>query len=655
MCDSVTVCGIAGRINFVSQAPVDPDVVARMCALIAHRGPDGQGTWCDGPVGLGHRRLAIIDLSPLGHQPMATADGAVTITFNGEIYNFQELRAELEQLGHGFRSHSDTEVILAAYRQWGLDCVPRLAGMFAFVLWDAPRRRIVAARDRLGKKPFFYRIDRDGLLFASEPKAFLADPAFRPEVDLQAVSHYLSYQYVPAPDSGFKDVHKLPPAHTLVIEDGDLRIAPYWQLSFAGQRPIADGEALDAIDEQLRRAVRRRLVSDVPLGAFLSGGIDSGLVVSYMAEALDTPVRTFSIGFDEEAYNELPAARLVSERYGTRHTEFVVTPNAIDLLPQLAWHYGEPYADSSALPTYILSQLTREHVTVALNGDAGDENFAGYDRYVASQVADRLEAIPLPARRGLAALTAAAANAVPHRQVQRARRFTQRLAEPHARRYASWMMHFTPDMKQRLCTPEFLAAAPGDSQALLDEALVASDATTLLERTLAADIRTYLPDDLLVKVYIATMAHGLEGRSPFLDHELMEFAASLPATLKIRGHEKKFLLRRLAARRLPAHLLSLPKKGFGVPIDHWFRGELRQFVRDTLLDGRLGARGYFDMAFVARLIDEHASGRASWHYQLWNLMMLELWHRMFIDQRPSGPPPRPSVASRIREAAEVTA
>ena len=390
--------------------------------------------------------------------------------------------------------------------------------------------------------------------------------------------------------------------------------------------------------------MRRRLISDVPLGAFLSGGIDSGLVVSFMAECLDTPVRTFSIGFREEAYNELPAARLVAERYGTSHREFVVRPNAIDLLPQLVWHYGEPYADSSALPTYILSELTRRHVTVALNGDAGDETFGGYDRYMASAMAERLAMVPLSARRAAATLTAAAASAVSHPKLQRARRFTAGLAEPAlSRRYASWMMHFTPEAKARLCTPEFLAAAPEDSYALLDEVFDASDAADLVERAMDADVHTYLPDNLLVKVDIATMAHGLEGRSPFLDHELMEFAATLPAALKLRGGEKKLLLRRLAERRLPARLLTLPKKGFAVPINQWFRTELRCVHArgpPRRPAGRLAGISAW-ARWIERCSRHMTSGRAAWHLQLWNLLMLELWHRMFIDARPSGPPPRP--------------
>ena len=645
------MCGIAGRVNFRSGAPVDAGRVAAMCDLIAHRGPDGHGVHCEGPVGLGHRRLAIIDLSPLGRQPMQTDDGQIVITFNGEIYNFQELRDALVGRGHRFRSHSDTEVILAAYREYGDACVEKLAGMFAFAIWDAPRRRLLIARDRLGKKPVHYRLDADGLAFASEPKAFLADPGFEASVDPQAIADYLNFQYVPAPRSAFAGVQKLPPAHLLVVEDGTLDVRRYWRLSYARQQSgISDDDAMEAMSEQLRRAVRRRLVSDVPLGAFLSGGIDSGLVVSYMAECVDTPVRTFSIGFTEEAYNELPAARLVAQKYGTRHEEFVVRPRAADLLPQLVWHYGEPYADSSALPTYVLSELTRRHVTVALNGDAGDENFAGYDRYAAVLLAARLDAIPRPIRRLAAGTSAALARLVPTATTRRAARFAARLSDTPERRYGAWVMHFDPAAKARLCTPEFLRATEERGYAYLEAAFAESDATTLLERTLDVDVRTYLPEDLLVKVDIATMAHSLEGRSPFLDHELMEFAASLPAHLKLRGQEKKFLLKRLAARRLPPQLLTLPKKGFGVPIDAWFRGELRDTLRDVLFDGRLARRGYFRMEAVQRMFDEHVRGQALWQYQLWNLLMLELWHRMFIDQRPTGAPARTPIVDEHRVA-----
>ena len=647
------MCGIAGRVNFASGAPVLPETVQAMCTLIAHRGPDGHGVYCDGPVGFGHRRLAIIDLSPGGAQPMRTPDGAVTVTYNGEIYNYRELKAELAGKGHVFRSESDTEVILAAYREWGTAAVAHLDGMFAIALWDAPRRRLVIARDRLGKKPLHYRLDADGLAFASEPKAFLADPGFTRDVDHQAISHYLSLGYVPAPLSAFKGIAKLPPAHTLVVEDGRVTIERYWRLSYVPQTDtISDDEALDGLTTRLRTAVRQRLISDVPLGAFLSGGIDSGLVVSFMAE-LAPRVRTFSIGFGEQEYNELPAARLVAERYATDHTEFVVEPHAVELIPQLVWHYNEPFGDSSALPTYILSELTRRHVTVALNGDAGDENFAGYDRYRASEMARRADAVPQPLRRLVASAAGAVGSGSGNRTVRRARRFLERLGDSPIRRYAAWMTSFDDVAKAQLVTPALLAGMHENAIAVLERAFDASDAPTPLERMVSVDVATYLPDDLLVKVDIATMAHALEGRSPLLDHHVMEYAARLPARFKLRNGEQKFLLRQLARQRLPSPLVGLPKKGFGVPIDHWFRGELHGFARDVLLGSAAAQRGYYQMPFVRRMLDEHAAGTAQWHAQLWTLLMLELWLQMYIDRVPSAPP-KPALAIDERRSVAAT-
>lgn len=628
------MCGIAGRVNHLSGEPVSEARIAAMCGLLAHRGPDGQGVFCAGPVGLGHRRLAVIDLSPGGAQPMQSPDGTLAVTFNGEIYNYLELRDDLRGRGHAFRSQSDTEVILAAYKEWGDECVSRLAGMFAFALWDGPSRRLLLARDRAGKKPLHYRIDAAGLSFASESKAFLAEPEFSPSPDLGAIAEYLTYQYVPAPRSAFGGVQKLLPGHVAVVERGRVTTRQYWRLSYASQHDPGDEAAVEALDSHLRRAVKRRLLSDVPLGAFLSGGLDSSLVVSYMAELLPS-VRTFSIGFAEQEYNELPAARLVAERFGTAHVEFVVEPHAVDLLPRLAWHYGEPFADSSALPTFILSELARRHVTVALNGDGGDESFAGYDRYSGIQLAQTLSRVPLPARRAAAGAAGLVARLAPTRITRRAQRFLKAATASPARQYAGWMMQFDPPLLAELLTPDFAAVAGSAGVGLAQERFESSDARTIVERAVDHDVRSYLPDDLLVKVDIATMAHGLEGRSPFLDHELMEFAARLPLRYKVRGRRQKFLIRQLAARRLPAPLLGLPKKGFGVPIDHWFAHDLADFGRDLLLGATARARGLFRRDVVERLFAEHASGARQWHLQLWNLVMLELWFRTFVDARPA--------------------
>lgn len=630
------MCGIAGRFNYLTGAPVAAETMAAMSGLLAHRGPDGSGVFVDGPVGLAHRRLAVIDLSPGGRQPMATDDGRLWITFNGEIYNFLGLRAELESHGHQFRSQSDTEVILAAYRQYGVDCLAHLRGMFAFAIWDRDTRRLFAARDRLGKKPLHYRLDHDGLTFASEPKAFLAEPGFSPQVDMRALSQYLTWQFVPSPLSAFKDVSKLPPAHYLLVDDCGVKVRRYWRLRYGPKQRTSEAEATEQIMARLREAVRLRLISDVPLGAFLSGGVDSSVIVALMAEAGGAPVKTFSIGFEESEYNELRYARQVAERYGTDHHEFVVRPEAADVLPRLAWHYNEPYADESAIPTYYLAQMTRRHVTVALNGDAGDENFAGYRRYRASRSGAWFAALPAPARTLLTAATRNASWLPDHPLILRTRMWFDDVVAPPERRYASRLMHFRQALKTAVCSPEFLEASEDDAPAdLVVEAMRSSDGETFVERAMDADIQYYLPDCLLVKVDIATMAHALEGRSPLLDHQFMEFVATLPFDLKMRNGTQKYIFRQAARTILPNEVFARSKMGFGVPLDQWFRRDLLPMTRDLLFDGRLSARGYFRMTQVERLLDEHVRGVRAWHDQLFNLVMLELWHRTFLDERPT--------------------
>jgi asparagine synthase (glutamine-hydrolysing) len=634
------VCGIAGRLNFKSQRPVEGAAVHAMCDMLAHRGPDGSGVWVDGPIGLGHRRLAIIDLSDAGRQPMTTADGRFTITFNGEIYNFLELRARLEGLGHVFRTASDTEAILHAYRQYGPECVTYLRGMFAFALWDRDERTLFVARDRVGKKPLHYRVDDDGIAFASEPKAFLAEESFRPEADPHALLHYLTLQYVPAPRSAFRGVRKLPPAHSLLVRNGRVEEHRYWQLRYQPKRRWTDEEAIAALREKLEEAVRLRLISDVPLGAFLSGGIDSGTIVALMSKVSGARVKTFSIGFEEQEFNELPYARQVAERYGTEHHEFIVRPSALEILPKLVWHYNEPFADSSAIPCFYLSELTRRHVTVALNGDAGDENFAGYDRYLGNVLATRYERFTPGAMHGVFN----AAGGILRRGARfgtfrnRLGRFTEALGEGAENRYLRWLVHFHPGTHAQLMTPEFQAAVAGeDPCAPIVETFRHSTGSDVVERMLDTDVNHYLPHDLLVKVDIATMAYSLEGRSPFLDHELMELAASMPSSLKLRGSTKKWLLRRVAADLLPQSLLERPKQGFGVPLERWFRQELREFASDLLLGARFRQRGVIQPAFVKQLLDDHVSGRRAGHYLIWNLLMLESWYQTFIDETRPAP------------------
>jgi asparagine synthase (glutamine-hydrolysing) len=634
------MCGISGRVNYRTGAPVAAETLAAMCDLLQHRGPDGAGVWSDGAVGFGHRRLAVIDPSDAGRQPFRSADGRLTITFNGEIYNFQEVRRDLEQHGCRFVSRTDTEVILQAYRHYGVECLDRLRGMFAFAIWDAGEQRLFAARDRAGQKPFYYREDADGLAFASEPKAFLAERSFVPEADPDALFHYLSFQYVPSPGSAFKGLRRLPPAHFLTVDRGRVSIARYWSLRYSPKPNTSEADATTQMRADLAEATRIMLVSDVPVGAFLSGGIDSSLVVAMMAQAGAGRVKTFSIGFDETEYNELEYARRVADRFGTDHHEAIVRPDALAILPKLVWHYNEPFADSSAIPTLYLAEMTRRHVTVALNGDAGDENFAGYNRYVASRLAARLDRIPQPARQALTRWAGRIPNGRTRSTRSRIQRFLHAAADSRERRYARWMFHFDDTQKREICSPAFLARVTSrESESQYEALFAAAHGEDLLDATLGADVGSYLPDDLLVKVDIATMAYGLEARSPLLDHVVMERAARLPVDFKLRGSEKKYLLKRVARGLLPDDVIDRPKMGFGVPLDRWFRGPLRELAHDVLLGSRLRARGYFRVEAIERLLHEHETGRRNWHYQMWNLLVLELWHQTFIDARPAAQQP----------------
>jgi len=631
------MCGIAGKLNFDPARPVERDVLERMNAVQVHRGPDDAGVYCEGPLGLAHRRLSIIDLSPAGHQPMANEDGTIWIVFNGEIYNFQDLRTGLLERGHRLRSRTDTEVILHLYEEHGIDCLAFLRGMFAFAIWDGPRRQLFLARDRLGKKPLCYQRDEEAFRFASEAKAILQDPAVPVRPDPEGISLYLTYGYVPGPLSAFQGLCKLPPAHYLICRDGEVKVARYWRLRRDRKQHRSEAEWCEEIRTRLEEAVRLRLISDVPLGAFLSGGIDSSAVVAMMSHAAGV-IKTFSIGFDQPEYDELTYARRVAERFGTDHHELVVRPDAVAILPKLTWHYDEPFGDSSAVPTYYVAQMTRRYVTVALNGDAGDENFGGYDRYVANLLAasfDHAMAWPGAAilRRGVRwGLRLLPRGGCRTSLLVRIRRFLEGLTESPELRYASWICHFYGARKEELLHPGFREML-GEDEAL--EVLLAayrgSDAPDFADATLGVDAALYLPDDLLVKVDIASMAHSLEARSPFLDHEFMEFAATIPSDLKVQGREKKIILKRALQGLLPDEILHRPKMGFAVPIDHWLRHELKELAHDMLLSPRAQARGYFRPEAVRRLLDEHTRGTASWHSLLWTLLMLELWHQTFVD------------------------
>lgn len=613
---------------------MEEGAIRRMAAVLAHRGPDGEGVFVKDHVGLGHRRLAIIDLSQAGHQPMSNEDGSIWIVFNGEIYNFLELRDGLIRKGHTFRSRSDTEVIVHLYEDLGLEALRVLRGMFAFAIWDANRKRLLLARDRFGKKPLFYFAGSSSFVFASELQSLLEDPSVPRVPDLEAIRYYLTYQYVPSPHTAFQGIRKLPPAHYLLLEDGQFRLTRYWDLHYAEKSREPEEALSERLRGHLEEAVRLRMISDVPVGALLSGGIDSSTVVALMTRLSGSPVKTFSIGFEEDGFSELPHARSVARRFGTEHHEFVVKPDAVTVLPLLVRHFGEPFADSSAVPQYHLSRLAREFVTVALAGDGGDEAFGGYDRYLAVLLARPADHLPRFIGNGLAGLgkrLSRVSRIAPF--LSRAGRFLQALSDDPLRRYARWMSHFDREQQVALFSEDFLEQVCGiDPEGPILDAYRESDATHLLDATLDVDVRTYLPNDLLVKVDITSMASSVEVRSPFLDHPLMEFAASLPPSLKIRGLEKKYLLKRAMADLLPEEILHRPKQGFAVPLEHWFRRDLREMAHDILLAPRCLGRGYFRAEAVKRLLDEHVRAVGRWHHQLWNLLMLELWHRACIDR-----------------------
>jgi asparagine synthase (glutamine-hydrolysing) len=605
----------------------DPELVRRMCDVIVHRGPDGAGFHSDEHAALGMRRLAIIDVSS-GDQPVYSEDDRVVAVFNGEIYNFPELRRELISKGHRFRSEGDSECIVHLYEEFGVDLVHRLRGMFAFAVWDRDRQRLILARDRVGKKPLYWRSDNASIRFASELKSLAQDPGTSREVDPVALHHYLTYQYVPAPWAIYRGVNKLPPGHVLVWERGSASVERYWRLDSTRRHVVDERAEEERLRELLLEATRIRMLSERPLGAFLSGGIDSSAVVAAMAMQQSEPVKTFSIGFTDRRYDERQWARMVAERYGTDHHEFVITSDLLDVLPQITWHFDEPFADASAIPSFYVARLSRQHVTVALNGDGGDESFGGYDRYMWIDRKNRIPVLP-PALAGpprriggyLAELWA------PGTLPGRLGRLLQLAAEPPPRRYALMMSRFTNEGKAAIYSDALRAQlAEVDSYALIENVYRESRADTTLGRLMDVDVNTYLSGDLLVKVDLTTMANSLEGRSPFLDHHLMEWAAGLPLRLKVHENQTKRLLKQAVAPWLPGELMTRPKKGFGVPLAAWLRCELRDMAFDLLTDRTARSRGMFRTSAVIDLLQRHQKG-ADHSVRLWALLQFELWHR----------------------------
>jgi asparagine synthase (glutamine-hydrolysing) len=626
------MCGICGVVSSDSSEPIDPRVIGRMRDSLAHRGPDDKGYYIGPGVGLGHRRLSIIDLRPEGRQPMANEDGSVKIVFNGEIYNFADHYQLLLARGHRFRSRSDTEVIIHLYEEFGVECLKLLRGMFAFAIWDERKRSLFLARDRLGKKPLYYYFDGKRLIFGSEAKAVLAYPGIKREPDLNALDSYISFGYVPGLQSAFKGVCKLPPAHYLVFTDGTMEIRRYWQVHYLPKLEITEREACAQIVERLTEAVKLRMIADVPLGAFLSGGVDSSAVVAIMAKLSSAPVKTFSIGFKEPEFDETEYANVIARKFETEHHRFTVEPDATEVLEKLVWHYDEPYADSSALPTYYLSKMTREYVTVALNGDAGDENFGGYQRYLLTLMLQHMHMLPATLRTAIAATAAGAGFFLKGRTARGLGTLAEVLRKDPKLMYARLMTPFSADARRGLYSRDFADNISGDAAEQLILSLYKStDAQDIVDGTLSVDLNLYLPYDLLVKVDVASMAVGLEARSPMVDHEFIEFVARLPARFKISGLTLKAIFKKALRGILPDSTLKRSKMGFGVPLEHWFRGELSDLIRDTLLSDRCLNRGYFKPAFIEELIAEHLAGRRNNQSRLWNLLMLELWHRVHID------------------------
>jgi asparagine synthase (glutamine-hydrolysing) len=628
------MCGICGLLGFDGLTPDSRDTVRAMNATIVHRGPDDEGFYFDDRVALGMRRLSIIDLAT-GRQPISNEDGTVTTVYNGEIYNFQALRDELRAKGHAFRTRCDTEVIVHLYEEHGPDLVQKLNGMFALALWDKKRGRLLLARDRLGIKPLHYSVRGRTLFFASEIKALLAAGASR-EIDPEALSQFFSFEYIPAPRTIFKDLTKLLPGHLMVVEDGRVETRRYWDVGFRSRElpPRDEEDIADEVYRRLKESVRLRLVSDVPLGVFLSGGIDSSAVTALMSESASGRVQTYSIGFKEKSFNELDYARTVAERFATDHTEFTVESSQVrDLVPVLMRYLDEPLADASVIPTFIISRLARQHVTVALAGDGGDELFGGYDTYKAAKLASLYRRVPRFVRRGLIrpAVRLLPASARRLSFEFKAKKFTAGADEPPEVANIIWWGAYAPEAKRRLFSPAFLARVSPDPYApvAFHRPHGPGPGADLLDRLTYLDLKLYLQDDLLVKVDRMSMANSLEIRVPFLDHTFVEFAASIPSRFKLKGLTTKHVLKRMLRGRLPDPVLDRKKIGFDIPLGPWIRDELWDFTTDILSPAGLARHGLFDGAYVERLLAEHKSGAHNHRQLLWPLIIFQFWHQEY--------------------------
>jgi asparagine synthase (glutamine-hydrolysing) len=625
------MCGIAGFIQAperVTEPQEANRLLQKMCDVIRHRGPDEEGLTLIGRAALGMRRLSIIDLVG-GHQPMSGEDGQVTIVFNGEIYNFLELHELLESKGHTFKTRSDTEAIVHAFEEFGSDCLEMLRGMFAFAIWDARSQELFLARDRVGKKPLYYTLTEHGaFVFGSELKSLLLHPEVHRELDTHALDAYFTLGYVPDPLTIFTGINKLPPGHYLRFREGRVETKQYWDFSFEQDEPRREEDYLEELQALLDEAVRVRLIADVPLGAFLSGGIDSSTIVGLMSRHMDQPVKTFSIGFHEDSYNELQFARLTAERFGTEHHEFFVTPDICDIADELVRHFDEPFADSSAIPTYMVSKLAREFVTVVLTGDGGDEVFGGYTRYLVERKRRMFAHVPGFLRKHV---MRPISRTLPHGAL--GRNFIHNVALDPVDRYLDSISVFTGLNRNLLYSNDLKHSLSANGNVTTQfrrfgEAVKTSED---IDKLLYIDSKTYLPGDILTKVDRVSMAVSLEARAPLLDHKLIEFMSKAPANLKLAGYETKYLLKKAVSGLIPSEILTRPKQGFGLPVDQWINKQLRGRIRETLTQSQVRQRGYLDPAYVAVLLDEHERGRRDHSMAVWALFMFELWYREYMD------------------------
>ena len=628
------MCGICGVYNMQSGEPVARALIEQMTALIDHRGPDDSGFHLDDNLALGFARLSIIDLSG-GHQPMCNETGDVWVIFNGEIWNYKALRQSLLEKGHSFRTSSDTETIVHAYEEYGVDCIAHLHGMFGLAIWDRPRRRLLLARDRVGKKPLYYTSVNGNLLFASEIKSLLCHPSVRREADVQALADFLSVRYVPGPATLFAGVYKVLPGHWLLCEDGAIKEGCYWDFTFGEPKKRPFEDYVRGIREHITIAVQERLMADVPLGAMLSGGIDSSIITGVMSQLMDEPVTTFSVGFDVEGFNELPYARLVSKHFGTEHHELVVTGSDLtQYWPLLTWHRDEPVSEPSDLGVYLISKLARQHVKVVLSGEGGDELFAGYPKYVVDWAAKYYRLLPAAVRHRLFAQLL---DRLPY-NMRTLKMVGHVLSEPAPQRWMMWFGVFNGQMKNDLLSERTKMSIDPDSSRVFQRWIQGNRQRDDLSSMLYLDTKIWLPDNLLMKADKMTMATSLESRLPLLDYRLIEYAASIPSNVKVKPLQAKYLFKRAYADFLPEAVLTRKKMGFNVPAGVWFRKGQRQLISRLLLSERARSRGFLNNDFVAAILRDHIEGRAQYTNPLFILASLELWFRIFIDSpRPECP------------------